>query len=188
MVNMSDVSWLVLGFLIGSFLNVVIHRLPRMVGGQGEDIVIKESPPSRQLPLASPRSHCPPCGNLLRALENILVLSYCLLRGRCSAWNGRIAFCYPVVKILGAVGALGAALMLRATPQGWAAIIFVWFSIAFIDLEHYLTLGLLVLPLPCLGLLLNAFGLFISPSAAILGAVVSYLAFWMINALAVRTL
>ena len=78
--------------------------------------------------------------------------------------------------------------MLRATPQGWAAIIFVWFSIAFIDLEHYFTPGLLVLPLLWLGLLLNAFGLFISPSAAILGAIVGYLAFWVINALAIRTL
>ncbi|MDA0340084.1 MAG: prepilin peptidase [Proteobacteria bacterium] len=196
MVDMSDISWIVgpivLGLLIGSFLNVVIHRLPSMADGQSGDngVTEIEGRSRRQLTLASPRSQCPSCGHRLRARENIPVLSYCLLRGRCSACNERISLRYPIVEILGAVGALGAVLMLGATPQGLAAMVFVWFAIAiaFIDLEHYLIPDLLALPLLWLGLGLNAFGLFVSPSAAILGAIVGYVAFWVINALAARVL
>ena len=207
MIAMGETSWMVasvvLGLLVGSFLNVVIHRLPRMIedpldetfdpdadGDSHGASVSPGPPPSSSLSLAAPASHCPNCGHRVRVTENIPVLSYLLLKGRCSACDWVIPIRYPIVEILAGVGALGCVLALGATPQGLAAMVFVWFSIAiaFIDMDHLLVPDLLSFSLLWAGLAVNATGLFVAPGDAIYGAMIGYLSFWAVNAAATRVL
>jgi leader peptidase (prepilin peptidase)/N-methyltransferase len=207
MIVMGETSWMVasivLGLLVGSFLNVLIHRLPRMVeelldetidpGVEGDShgaSVFPGPPPSSSLSLSAPASHCPNCGHRVRVTENIPVLSYVLLKGRCSACDWAIPIRYPVVEILGGAGALGCVLALGATPQGLAVMVFVWFAIAiaFIDMDHLLVPDLLSFSLLWTGLAVNATGLFVAPGDAIFGAMMGYLSFWVINAVATRVL
>ena len=169
-----------IGAVIGSFLNVVIHRLPIMIERADEDV---SEHPSERYDLALPPSGCPHCGHRLRPWENIPLLSYLLLRGRCSACATAIGWQYPVVEtIAAAVGPL-AVLQFGLTERGLAATVFVWFMIAItvIDLRHLLIPDLLSLPLLWLGLLLSTRSVFVTPEAAIIGAVGGYLAFRAID-------
>jgi leader peptidase (prepilin peptidase) / N-methyltransferase len=198
---MSETTWVIasigLGLVVGSFLNVLIHRLPRMMdGAEGEDLddasmdhMVDRIPPTA-LSLVAPGSHCPGCGHRIRAIENLPLVSYCFLRGRCAGCGQPISWRYPIIELLGAAGALACVLVFGPTPQAAAAMIFTWFAIAvaFIDFDHLMIPDVLSISLVWLGLIFNVFGTFAEPGDAIVGAVSGYLVFRAINAIAARIL
>ena len=182
--------------VIGSFLNVVIHRLPIMMERewreQAEELVA--SPPERKLPdgrfdLVVPRSRCPSCGSLITAWQNIPLVSYLFLKGRCANCKASISARYPLVELMTAV--LAATCAWYFGP-GWEALMaivltLVLVSIAMIDADTQLIPDSIVLPLMWLGLAMSlwhpmsgANTLFISPSDAIVGALAGYLTLWSI--------
>ncbi|MDQ5882466.1 MAG: leader peptidase (prepilin peptidase) / N-methyltransferase [Pseudomonadota bacterium] len=176
----------VFGLLVGSFLNVVIHRLPKMMERdwhcqcaelRGEDIA-----PAEPLTLATPRSRCPHCGHQITALENIPILSWLVLRGACSACKAPISIRYPIVE---GVTGLTTAFAAWHFGFGWAAagaILFVWAMIALtgIDFDTQLLPDSITLPLIWLGLLFNIGGTFTSLTSAVIGAVAGYLSLWSV--------
>ncbi|CAG1007766.1 leader peptidase (prepilin peptidase) / N-methyltransferase [Burkholderiales bacterium] len=174
------------GLLVGSFLNVVIHRLPRMIEQewteQCAELAAGEPPPPRHYNLAFPPSHCPHCDHRIGALENIPVLSYLILGGRCKSCRARISPRYPLVELLAGAGAAGAAFTFG---HGWmtlGAALFIWALIAltFIDLDTQLLPDDITLPLVWLGLLFNLFGVFTSLENAVIGAMAGYLSLWTV--------
>lgn len=179
---------LVFGLCIGSFLNVVIHRLPRMMErewqAQCAELAGQELPPQERYSLVAPRSACPSCGHRIRAWENIPLLSWLALRGKCSACRTRISFQYPFVELLAGVGAAYAAWRFGPTLTALAAALFVWFTIAlaFIDQETGYLPDDLTLPLVWIGLIVNLGGAFVPLRDAVIGAVAAYLFLWSINA------
>lgn len=176
----------IVGLLIGSFLNVVIHRLPKMMQRESDNYVAQES--DRPLPhtdrynLMVPRSACPHCGHQITALENIPVLSYLFLRGKCVACKAPISPRYPVVELL--TGALSALLIWHfgSGLAGLATLVFAYLLIAmtFIDADTQLLPDDLTLPLLWLGLLVNLNGAFVPLADAVIGAAAGYLALWSI--------
>ncbi len=167
----------VLGLCVGSFLNVVIHRLPAMITWD-EDESSSGAPPN----LVSPPSSCPDCGARIRPWHNIPVVSYLLLRGRCASCSQPISRRYPAVELLGAAIAV-AMLYLADTPLGFAGgLIFSYSLLALllIDLEHYLLPDLVTLPLLWVGLMLNTGQLYTTLDTAVFGAVAGYLALWSV--------
>jgi leader peptidase (prepilin peptidase)/N-methyltransferase len=178
---------LALGLCIGSFLNVVIHRLPRMMERewQAQCAELAGQPSSQQEPysLVRPRSACPACGQRIRAWQNIPVLSWLLLRGKCASCRAGISFKYPLVELLSGIGAAYAAWRFGATAVTLGAALFVWFTIAlaFIDQETGYLPDDLTLPLVWIGLLVNLNGGFVPLRDAVIGAVAAYLFLWSIN-------
>jgi leader peptidase (prepilin peptidase)/N-methyltransferase len=180
------------GLCAGSFLNVVIHRLPRMLErGWRAECAELLGQPAAQEPGASaeapynlvvPRSACPQCGRGIRAWENIPLASWLALRGKCAGCGGRISFKYPLVEALAGIGAAYAAWRFGATATALGAALFIWFTIAlaFIDQETGLLPDDLTLPLVWLGLLLNLGHAFVSIRDAVIGAVAGYLALWLV--------
>ncbi len=177
----------VFGLLVGSFLNVVILRLPRRLefewrqqhpdtGEQGE--LALEPPPD----LVFSRSQCPSCGHRITAGENIPLLSYLLLKGRCSACSEPISVQYPVVEGFTAVASALIAWRFGPSLAGAAALVLTWALIALsvIDLREQLLPDLITLPVLWLGLLLNAAGVFTDPASAIIGAGAGYLTLWSV--------
>ena len=178
-----------LGLIFGSLLNVVVHRLPRMLDrrwrrecaeymGQPATADDNEAPYN----LFVPRSACPACQRMIRSWENIPVLSYIVLRGRCAGCGTHISLRYPAIELL--TGVLSAIIVWRF---GWSVaslggLVFAWILIAAaaIDLEHYLLPDALVLPLLWLGLLLNAWNVFVPLKEAVIGAAAGYLALWLV--------
>lgn len=198
------------GLAVGSFLNVLILRLPRIMeqewreecaellaaettGGEQADTAASiadmplQSPPTSEtsaprLSLARPGSHCLSCGTSVRALDNIPILSWLLLRGRCRACNARISIRYPLVEALTAVLSVVVVWQLGPTTAALAALILTWglVALAIIDLDTQLLPDSLTLPLLWLGLLLSLGGIFTDPSSAILGAAAGYLLLWLV--------
>ena len=134
----------VVGLCVGSFLNVVIHRLPKMLDrgwreqcAELEGVVPAEAPAYN---LIVPRSACPSCGHKIGALENIPVVSYLFLRGHCLACHAPISARYPIVELLAAALAVAAVLRFGATPAGIAASVFLWMLLALtlIDIDTQL--------------------------------------------------
>ncbi|WP_237886719.1 prepilin peptidase [Pseudomonas sp. PGPR40] len=176
-----------IGLLIGSFLNVVIWRLPKMLERdwrlQAHDVL--DLPPEAPGPvynLILPHSECPHCGHRIRAWENIPVLSYLFLLGRCSSCATPISKRYPLTEL--ACGALSAFVAWHF-GFGWQAcmvLILSWglLAMSLIDAEHQLLPDVLVLPLIWLGLIVNSFGLFVSLHDAFWGAVAGYMALWTV--------
>jgi leader peptidase (prepilin peptidase)/N-methyltransferase len=174
------------GLCIGSFLNVVIHRLPKMLeqrwladAAEMRGETLADAP---AIGLASPRSRCPHCGHLIGALENIPLVSYLALRGRCSHCKAPIGIRYPVVELLTAT--LSAAVAWKF-GYGWhsaAALTLVWSLVAltFIDLDTFLLPDDITLPLLWLGLLFNLNDVFVSLETAVIGAMAGYLALWSV--------
>lgn len=161
----------ILGLLIGSFLNVVIHRLPR------------------GLSVVSPPSACPACGRRVRALENIPVLSFLLLGGRCRGCAGRIGWRYPVVEALTGLLTAFSALQLGWGPQLLPGLLLLWalLALTFIDLDTQLLPDAITKPGMLLGLLLNTgvwYGLgqplFASPLSSLLGLLLGYGSLWLL--------
>ncbi|MBI1396459.1 MAG: prepilin peptidase [Betaproteobacteria bacterium] len=180
------IAFTLLGLLVGSFLNVVVHRLPKMMEREwqaqcaelrGEDV-----PTSPTYNLVVPRSACPKCGHAISALENVPVLSWLVLRGRCRGCGTPISARYPFVEAL--TGILSGYLAFRfgLSWQLLGALAFTWslIALAFIDLDTTLLPDAITLPLLWLGLLLNLRGTFAPLPAAVVGAAAGYLALWSV--------
>ena len=182
--------WLALwfGLCVGSFLNVVIHRLPKMMERewreQCAELAGQPAPQEPPLSLVAPRSRCPSCGHGITALENIPLVSWAVLRGKCSKCGSRISARYPLVELLAGIGAAYCAWRFGPTMAALGATLFVWFTIAlaFIDQQTGLLPDDLTLPLVWLGLITNLSGAFVPLRDAVIGAVVAYLFLWIINA------
>lgn len=178
----------ILGLLIGSFLNVVIHRLPIMLerSWQAEyaDYFGNTEPDSAAEPynLMVPRSACPHCGHAITALENIPIISWLWLRGRCRSCQAPISARYPLVELLTGLATLTIAWSFPVSAATFAALLLTWFLIAmtFIDLDKMLLPDQLTLPLLWLGLLLNIGGMFTSLSDAVIGAAAGYMILWSV--------
>lgn len=181
------ISVLILGLTVGSFLNVVINRLPVMLKRewkqQCDELVGKE--PEQQLTrfnLLVPASTCPGCGHKIRFYENIPVLSFLLLKGRCSSCKNSISFQYPLVEIISGILSVCVIAHFGITLTALAALGLSWALIALcvIDLKHMLLPDDITLPILWLGVLLSLENTFVSPAQSILGAVCGYLAFWSV--------
>jgi leader peptidase (prepilin peptidase)/N-methyltransferase len=174
------------GLLIGSFLNVVVHRLPRMMEAdwqaQCADLRGEPGPDAPRFNLGVPRSACPHCGHAITALENIPLLSWLWLRGRCSACGAPIGVRYPVVELLTALLSAAAAWKWGLSVQTLGVLLLVWtlIALAFIDLDTTLLPDSLTLPLLWLGLLFNLGGHFASLSDAVIGAMAGYGVLWSV--------
>ena len=174
------------GLCVGSFLNVVIHRLPKILerGWQEQCAAMRDEvlPTQPRYNLAAPRSACPACGHRITLLENIPVVSWLALRGKCSACAASISIRYPIVELLG--GALAAAAIYKfgATWQGLGACAFLWTLLALtgIDLDTQLLPDNLTLPLLWGGLIVNLNGIFVPLADAVIGAIAGYLVLWSI--------
>ena len=187
------------GLIVGSFLNVLIVRLPRMLEtrwqtdaravleeAQGNIRLGSWSPESAGGPiqqsfnLAWPRSHCPACQAAIRTKHLVPVLSWLWLRGRCADCSASISMRYPIVELLGAASAALAVGHFGATTTGLAAatLCFALIALTMIDLETLLLPDELTIPLLWIGLLVNLEGRFASLDEAVIGAVVGYLALW----------
>lgn len=181
------VAALVLGLVIGSFLNVVVWRLPKMLERdwqhQAQDILgLPSEAPSPTYNLMLPHSHCPQCAHRIRAWENIPLLSYLALRGRCSNCKAPIGIRYPLTEL--ACGVLSACVAWHF-GFGWQAawvLVLSWglLAMCLIDADHQLLPDVLVLPLLWLGLIVNSFELFVPLQAAMWGAVAGYLLLWSV--------
>ena len=181
-----SISLTVLGLIVGSFLNVVIHRLPKMMEAQWQRDCAEfteEAPfEAEKLSLAFPRSRCPHCDAEIKATQNIPVLSYLMLGGKCAACNLPISVRYPFIETItallwilcglqfGVSDALAGAMLLTA----------ILVVLTVIDLAHQLLPDSLTLPLLWIGLLINIDGTFVSLESAVLGAVFGYLCLWSV--------
>jgi leader peptidase (prepilin peptidase) / N-methyltransferase len=177
------VAWAAL--CVGSFLNVVIHRLPLMLQRQWQEeahLVLEgvEAPEQARFNLMVPRSRCPACEAPIRPWQNVPVISWLALRGRCANCGTRIPVRYPLVEILTALFSLAIMAIFGFTGFGLAALVFTWVLIAllFIDYDTQLLPDQLTLPLLWLGLLTNVFGGPTDPESAIVGAAAGYLFLW----------
>ena len=175
-----------LSLMVGSFLNVVIHRLPKMMEAEWHaqcaelrgEAAVEASPYNLWLP----RSACPKCGHQITALENIPLLSWLWLRGRCSACSTPISARYPMVELLTALLSAAAAWKWGVSLQTMGAIVLVWvlIALAFIDLDTTLLPDNLTLPLLWLGLLFNLGGSFVPLQDAVIGAMAGYMSLWSV--------
>ncbi|MDF3937073.1 prepilin peptidase [Pseudomonas citronellolis] len=176
-----------LGLLVGSFLNVVIHRLPKMLElewqQQARDTLALPQPEQRATyNLVLPNSQCPHCGHEIRAWENIPVVSYLALRGKCSACKAPISARYPLIEVATALLSAFVAWHFGCTWQAGGMLLLTWglLAMSMIDVDHQLLPDALVLPLLWLGLIANHFGLFTSLGDALWGAVFGYLSLWSV--------
>lgn len=188
--SLEPFHWLVLsvllGLCIGSFLNVVAHRLPIMMQRAWDaDLAEAQGREPEEFPrfnLFLPASHCPACKTPLKAWHNIPVISYLLLRGQCGHCKSRVSVRYPVVELL--CGGLFLAIALLHPPgvvglalMAFAACLLV---LALIDLDTYLLPDSITLPLLWAGLLFNLFVEFVPLASAVSGAAMGYLVLWLI--------
>jgi leader peptidase (prepilin peptidase)/N-methyltransferase len=176
----------VLGLCIGSFLNVVIHRLPRMMEAQWRsecaELAGAPLPEAEAYNLFKPDSRCPKCGAAIRAFQNIPVVSWLALRGKCAVCKTPISARYPAVELL--TGALSVAVAWRFGYSAAlvAGLLFAWAVVAltFIDLDTQLLPDDITLPLLWAGLLANVPGTFIDLRSAVVGAAAGYLLLWSV--------
>jgi len=174
------------GLCVGSFLNVVIHRMPRIMEtrwrAECAELNNQEPPAGERYNLVVPRSRCPSCGHAITALENIPVLSYVALGGKCSACHARISARYPIVEVL--TGALSGyiAWHFGFSLAAGAALIFSWTMIALasIDLDTFYLPDDLTLPLLWAGLIFNLIGGYTDLASAVVGAVAGYMSLWLV--------
>lgn len=177
-----------LGLVVGSFLNVVIHRLPKMLEHdwlrQAREMLHPDEPQPAQsvYNLVLPHSHCPHCQAEIKPWQNLPLISYALLRGRCGNCRERISPRYPLVELL---TALLSMLVAWQYGFGWPAagiLLLTWalVSLSLIDADTQLLPDAIVLPMLWLGLIANSFGLFTDMHSALWGAVFGYLSLWSV--------
>ena len=175
-----------LGLCVGSFLNVVIHRLPKMMEqdwqAQCADLRGETLSTATALTLARPRSRCPSCGHQISALENIPIVSYLLLRGRCSSCATPISLRYPLVEAITGLFSAYAIWHFGPTLQGAGALLLIWALIALtgIDFDTQLLPDSITLPLLWLGLAFNLAGTYVDLFSAVIGAMTGYLTLWSV--------
>jgi len=177
-----------LGLIVGSFLNVVIHRLPRMMERdwkrQAEEILhpgaVQPDAPTYNLIL--PHSHCPHCDAEIKPWQNLPLISYALLRGRCGNCRERISIRYPLVELLTAVLSGVVAWQFGFGWEAGAMLLLTWslISLSLIDADTQLLPDSIVLPMLWLGLIINSTGLFTDIHSALWGAVFGYLSLWTV--------
>ena len=178
---------LCLGLLVGSFLNVVIYRLPLMMETRWRrdccellelDAERQEAP----LNLATPNSHCPQCKVAIKPWQNIPVLSYLLLGGKCSNCEAPISPRYPIIELVTGLMTLSLAWFFELSPALLGAVLLTWSLIALtmIDFDHQLLPDDITLPLLWLGLLFNLGGTYVSLADAVIGAMAGYLILWTV--------
>ena len=192
------VSVSVLGLAVGSFLNVVIHRLPRMMERDWNaeiadmfkergwdapaDLIVASDAHKGGFNLVTPRSACPSCGHMITPLENIPVLSYLWLRGRCSACGAAISARYPVVELFTALVSAAVAWRFGFSLALLAGLILAWslIALAFIDFDTQFLPDAITLPLVWVGLGLNCLGAMTDLNSAVIGAMAGYLSLWLV--------
>lgn len=177
-----------LGLIVGSFLNVVIHRLPIMMERawlrQSREMLEPDTelPPEPTFNIILPHSHCPHCNTEIKTWQNLPVISYLFLRGRCGHCSEKISLRYPAVELL---TALLSAVIAWHFGFGWEAgamLVLTWalISLSLIDADTQLLPDAIVLPLIWLGLIVNSFALFTDLQTALWGAVAGYLSLWLV--------
>jgi len=170
----------------GSFLNVVIYRLPVMLHREWEVEartllnLTGNLPDGKPFNLLVPRSRCPACGHLITAWQNIPVFSWIFLKGKCANCSARISIRYPLVELLGGILTLWGLSIFGFTWLGLAVLLYAWtlLALTFIDYDTQLLPDQLTLPLLWLGLITNLFGGFTDLVSAIIGAIAGYLFLW----------
>lgn len=183
----------ILGLLVGSFLNVVIYRIPKMLENEwreqcvdflGEENIAAAVRPKKATTfnLITPNSTCPHCGHQIKPWENIPVVSYLFLRGKCSACKSPISLRYPIIELTTGILSVIAIYTFGFNYTGFACLIFTWCLIALtmIDIDTKLLPDNITLPLLWLGLIANYFGLFTSLDSAVWGAIGGYLSLWAV--------
>ncbi len=179
-------STLVLGLLVGSFLNVVIHRLPKMLQADWQQqcaVLLEQEPPKQAiLTLSKPNSTCPSCGHAIKPWENIPIISYLCLRGKCSQCKTPISIRYPLIEAVSGLLCLLVAYKFGANYTTLACLGFTWALIALtmIDADTQLLPDNITLPLLWAGLIANYFGLLTTLESALWGAVAGYLSLWSV--------
>ena len=176
----------VFGTLVGSFLNVVILRLPLILEQTWQDeaaLILGEAPKATaRVTLWGPRSACPSCSSTIRAYDNIPVVSFLLLRGRCRDCSTRIALRYPLIELMTGFVTLGLLIALGWNTTFAAALVLSYGLIAltFIDFDHQILPDQITLPGIWIGLLLNLNGIFCSLEESVIGAMAGYLSLWFV--------
>jgi leader peptidase (prepilin peptidase)/N-methyltransferase len=185
----------IFSLIIGSFLNAAIYRIPKMMHNewhqeckellQDEDSDQQESAESKKeekFNLMTPRSTCPTCGHMITALENIPVLSYLFLRGKCSSCKTGISLQYPLIEIFTALLSIFVAWKFGFAWQTLAALVLAWtlITLSIIDAKTLLLPDNLTLPLMWLGIAVNYQHLFVDLQSSVLGAMIGYLSLWTI--------
>jgi leader peptidase (prepilin peptidase) / N-methyltransferase len=180
----------VLGLLIGSFLNVVILRLPVMMQTDWQQqcyelLELDDSEFNKDKPninLVTPRSHCPKCKHQISALENIPVISYLFLKGKCSNCGNKISVRYPLIELISGLSVVIVAYYFGVSIQTLFALFLTWSLIALsmIDFDHQLLPDDITLPLLWLGIIINIFGLFTNLESSVIGAVFGYGTLWSV--------
>ena len=177
---------LLLGAIIGSFLNVVIYRLPlilRSEWGNEAKLFLGMAPDAtNSLSLSTPRSRCPDCGTQLKAIHNIPVLSYCFLRGRCSNCNSLISIQYPLIELLSAFLTAYILISYGLSDKALFCLIFTYslIALAVIDMREQILPDQITLPLLWLGLILSLAGYWTNSFDAIIGASIGYMSLWSV--------
>lgn len=175
-----------LGLLVGSFLNVLVYRLPIMLEQQwqreAQEVLGLPATAHERFDLWLPASHCPHCGHRIRAWENIPLISYLALRGRCSACKAPISPRYPLVEVASALLSLVVAWRFGVSLEAFLTLPLTWclLALSLIDARHQLLPDVLVLPMLWLGLIVNAFDLYVPLASALWGAVIGYLSLWTV--------
>lgn len=177
-----------LGLCIGSFLNVVIYRTPKIMEQEWrqdcqmllhpEQALIDQS----KLTLSKPASTCPKCHSAIRWYQNIPVISWLILRGRCASCQNPISIRYPLIELLTAICSLVIALVFGASLQMLFGLLLTWTLIAltFIDFDTQLLPDRYTLTLAALGLAVNSYAIYTSPTAAIWGYIIGFLCLWIV--------
>ena len=178
----------IIGLCVGSFLNVVIYRLPIMLDRQWQTdcieylkLPVEAGTSKAKLSLLQPRSHCPQCQSPLKAWYNIPLLSYIFLKGKCAYCSCKIPWRYPAIELATAILSVLVVYQLGVSWQVLFALTFTWslLSVAMIDIDTQLIPDILSLPLLWLGLALSISGLFSNSHDAIIGALAGYLSLWI---------
>jgi leader peptidase (prepilin peptidase)/N-methyltransferase len=174
------------GLCTGSFLNVVIHRMPRMMEkrwrAECAELNGEQAPAGERYNLMLPASSCPACGHRITAVQNIPVLSYVALRGRCAACRASISPRYPIVEALTGILSGYAAWRMGFSMPAAGALVFMWamIALAFIDFDTFYLPDDITLPLLWAGLLINVSGTYTDLVSAVIGAAAGYLSLWVV--------
>lgn len=178
----------ILGLLVGSFLNVVIYRLPVMMQREWRSDCLEflkqpaDEKPEEKFNLLVPRSRCGHCGHQITALENIPLISYLFLKGRCSECSTSISIRYPLVELFTGLVSVTVAWHFGVSAQAAFALLFSWCLIAAsgIDIGHKLLPDSITLPLMWLGILLSFQNVFVDLSSSVIGAMAGYMSLWTV--------
>ena len=175
------------GLMVGSFLNVVIYRLPVMMEKSWtrecqEFLQMEQEPEQSPFNLAVPQSRCPHCNHPIKPWQNIPVISYIFLQGKCANCNAPISLRYPLIEAFTGLCSAVVAWHFGFSLEMLFALLLTWSLIAlsFIDIDHQLLPDSITLPLIWLGLFLSLFNIFTDAHASIIGAIAGYLSLWSI--------